>query len=79
MFGFNIVVEVAALVALIIIGWLWCKEVFGRFRQDLDQFRSSKIISLRVFILIIWLITICILAFAALFAWSITIYLVDKI
>lgn len=77
MFGFNILIQVAALIALFIIGWLWCKEVFRRFRQDLDQLRSSKTITLRVFILLIWFITICIIAFAVLFAWSITLYLID--
>lgn len=79
MFGFNILFEAAATIALIIIGWLWCKSVFRRFHQDLDELRSSKNILDRVFILIIWLITICIIAFAALLVWAITLYLVDLI
>ena len=79
MLGINILIEAAATIVLIIIGWLWCKSVFGRFHQDLDQFKSSKNFMDRVFILSIWFVTFCIIAFAALVAWVIALYLIDLI
>ncbi len=79
MFGTNILIVAVATIALIIIGWLWCKSVFRRFHQDLDELRSSKVILDRVFILIIWLITFCIIAFTALVAWAITLFVIDSI
>lgn len=42
---------------LIVLGILWCRQVFGRWRRDLDEFRSTKETSTRIVLIVIWFLT----------------------
>lgn len=42
---------------LMVLGVLWCREMFGRWRRDLDEFRSTKDSSTRQVLIVLWLLT----------------------
>ncbi len=45
---------------LMVLGILWCREMFGRWRSDLDEFRSSNDRSDRAIIVFFWAVTVVI-------------------
>lgn len=45
---------------LMVLGILWCREMFGRWRSDLDEFRSSTDGSERAIIVFFWTVTMVI-------------------
>ncbi len=49
-----------AQVALVFVGCWWCKEIFGRLRDDLAEFRTADRTS-RAATLLIWAVTAVIL------------------
>jgi hypothetical protein len=51
--NFGIVVNAV----LIVLGILWCREMFGRWRRDLDEFRTTKDASTRQALMVMWLLT----------------------
>ncbi len=57
MLNFGIVVNAI----LLVLGILWCREMFGRWRKDLDEFRSSKEAVDRGVIVFLWVVTALIL------------------
>jgi heme/copper-type cytochrome/quinol oxidase subunit 2 len=42
---------------LVALGILWCREMFGRWRRDLDDYRTAKDASTRQALAILWGIT----------------------
>jgi len=42
---------------LLVLGVLWCREMFGRWRRDLDDFRSTKDASTRQVLIALWVVT----------------------
>jgi len=42
---------------LLVLGVLWCREMFGRWRRDLDEFRTTKNASVRQASAILWAVT----------------------
>lgn len=42
---------------LLVLGLIWCREMFGRWRRDLDEFRSTKDASVRQALIAIWAVT----------------------
>jgi hypothetical protein len=57
-------------IAILIVGILWCKEIFGRFRSDLAEFKNSKDSTARPVILFFWAITLGFILFALNFVWG---------
>ncbi len=57
-------------VAILIIGLLWCKEVFGRFRKDLAEFKNPEDSTTRPVILFFWAVTAGFILFILNFIWS---------
>jgi hypothetical protein len=51
--NFGLIVN-AVLVAL---GILWCREMFGRWRKDLAEYRAAKDASTRQALMLLWGIT----------------------
>ena len=49
-----------ALAGLYIFGVLWCYEVIGRFRQDVQEIREVKEFTRKVAIIFIWAVTVII-------------------
>ncbi len=49
-----------ALVGLYILGLLWCYEVIGRFREDIQEIRELKEITRKSAVIFIWAITVII-------------------
>ena len=52
MYGLGALVKVAMLIA----GCWWCKEIFGRFRGDVVEFRSGDWTA-RSVVVLIWAVT----------------------
>ena len=52
--------NVFALVGLYILGVLWCYEIIGRFRQDVQELRELKEFTRKAAIIFIWAITVLI-------------------
>ena len=44
-------------VALVMMGLFWCRVMFGRWRRDLDEFRSSDDSAARRAIVLLWAAT----------------------
>ena len=42
---------------LVVLGILWCREMFGRWRNDLAEYRGSEDASTRQALIILWGIT----------------------
>jgi hypothetical protein len=42
---------------LLVLGVLWCREMFGRWRRDLDEFRNTKDASTRQVLIALWVVT----------------------
>ncbi len=49
-----------ALAGLYILGVLWCYEIIGRFRQDVQELREVKEFTRKAAIIFIWAITVVI-------------------
>ncbi|HLQ37912.1 MAG TPA: hypothetical protein VK348_08930 [Planctomycetota bacterium] len=39
---------------LLVLGLIWCREMLGRWRRDLDEFRSTKDASARQVLVVLW-------------------------
>lgn len=39
---------------LVVLGILWCREMFGRWRKDLEEYRTAKDASARQATIILW-------------------------
>ncbi len=52
--------NVFAMAGLYILGVLWCYEIIGRFRQDVQELRELKEFSRKAAIIFIWIITVII-------------------
>jgi hypothetical protein len=48
---------------LFVVGLYWCRVMFGRWKSDLDDFRTSEGTSSRAAIAILWVVTAFILVF----------------
>ena len=57
-------------IAILIIGILWCKEVFGRFRDDVVEFKEAKDSSTRPVIIFFWVITFGFILYFISFVWG---------
>jgi len=42
---------------LLALGFLWCREMFGRWRKDLEEYRAAKDPSTRQALIVVWGIT----------------------
>lgn len=51
--NFGIVVNAV----LVVLGSLWCREMFGRWQKDLAEYKAAKDQSTRQALIIIWAIT----------------------
>jgi hypothetical protein len=54
---------VVAYAIFIVLGLLWCREMFGRWRSDLDEYRSTTDSKARTILVVLWVATALILAF----------------
>ncbi len=52
--------NVFALAGLYILGVLWCYEIIGRFREDVQEIREVKEFTRKAAIIFIWAITVVI-------------------
>jgi hypothetical protein len=52
--------QVFALVGLYILGVLWCYEIIGRFREDIQEICEVKEVTRKLGIIFIWAITVII-------------------
>jgi len=50
---------------LLVLGILWCREVFGRFATDLEEFRQSQDSAERGAIALWWVVTVLIVLLMA--------------
>ncbi len=57
-------------IAVLIIGILWCNEIFGRFRNDLAEFKDPKDSTARPVILFFWAVTLGFILFTLNFVWG---------
>ena len=48
---------------LLVLGTLWCREMFGRWHKDIEQYRTAKDASTRQALIIVWGITALIVVF----------------
>ncbi len=55
---------------LLVGGIWWCKEIFSRFRSDIDEFKSSQDNTKRGVIIFFWLVTAAILFLVVNFIWG---------
>lgn len=51
--NFGVVIDAV----LMVLGILWCREMFGRWRKDLAEFRSAKDAATRQALVLVWGIT----------------------
>ncbi len=77
MIGIVPVMFIALKVALFVAGVIWCKEIFGRWREDVSSLRELKDLVRRGAIVVIWLITLGIIFLMARFVWGIARPLVE--
>ena len=61
---------ILAQVFLVILGFLWCKEVLGRFRSDLTDFKETRDSGLKGAIVFYWVLTLLIMIVMAIFLWN---------
>jgi len=66
-FGFRLSVIVQAL--LLVGGLIWCKEIFGRLREDVAEMRDSADVVHKSVIVLFWAVTAVIIFFMARFIW----------
>lgn len=62
---------IALKVALFVVGVFWCKEILGRWREDVSSLRELKDPVRRGAIVAVWLVTLGIIFLMAWFIWSI--------
>ena len=43
--------------ALLVFGTMWCREMLGRWRRDLEEFRSTQDQSARLVLALLWVVT----------------------
>lgn len=53
---------------LLVLGILWCREIFGRFAADLEEFRHAEDAAERGAIALWWVVTVVIVLLMANFA-----------
>ena len=70
---------IALKAALFVVGAFWCKEMFGRWREDVSSLRELKDLVRRGAIVGIWLITFGIIFLMARFVWGIAAPLVEAL
>lgn len=46
---------------LVVLGLLWCREMFGRWRNDLAEYQGAKDASARQALIVLWVVTAVIL------------------
>lgn len=63
--SFGLLIKAVLLVA----GIIWCKEILGRFRSDLEKVKSPESNMERGIIILFWVITVVIIYWIAKFAW----------
>jgi len=51
--------------ALLVLGVFWCKEVIGRWREDVEELRTSEDTVRKAVIVSIWVVTFFIAIFTA--------------
>jgi hypothetical protein len=56
--------------AIIIIGILWCKEIFARLPNDIKKIKKTKDPAARFVIVLFWVITAGFILFAVVFIWG---------
>ena len=56
-------------IAVLIIGILWCKEIFARLPNDIKKFKTKKDTATRFVIVFFWVITAGFILFAVFFIW----------
>jgi len=61
---------------LLVAGLYWCKEVYGRWRQDVQELRSGDRTRQSV-IVVIWLLTSGIIVLIVNFVWAIVANIID--
>ena len=66
MIGFGLIIKAGLVVA----GILWCREMFSRFRSDIEEFRSSGDRTKRSAIILLWSVTAVIIVLMVSFLWS---------
>ena len=59
MFSFGVIGQAV----LLVLGGIWCWEMFRRGRRDLDELRSSRDLNVRIAIAGLWAVTAVILLF----------------
>lgn len=52
---------------LLVLGILWCREILGRFREDLALVRAPKKEGDRGVVLVYWILTVAVIALMARF------------
>ncbi len=65
MYDFGVVINAI----LLVLGLVWCKEVAGRWRDDVDELRSGNR-TRQVVTVGIWLVTIGIISWIVALAWT---------
>ena len=54
---------------LLVAGLIWCKEILGRFRENLAELKTPDA-TRRGVILLLWAVTALIIALIAMFVWG---------
>ena len=57
-------------IAVLIIGILWCKEIFARLPNDVKKLKTKKDTTSRFVIVFFWVITAGFILFAIFFIWG---------
>ena len=65
--GFGMLIRLG----LFLVGCVWCKEVFERFREDVDEINTSDDNVRKFAIIVIWLITGLIVYWLVAFLWAV--------
>jgi len=60
---------------ILIIGFMWCREILGRLSEDLNTFQQGADRSEKLITLIYWFVTVVVMGLMAYSAWALTIKL----
>ena len=55
---------------LLLLGILWCREIFGRFHSDLEELRKTQDTVHKAVILFYWVLTVPIMIVMAAIVWT---------
>ena len=61
----------AVQLGLLLVGVWWCKEVFGRFHDDVQTLKEAEDTTHKVLIVVFWLLTVLIIIWITSFVWDI--------